>query len=93
MEGTPNTLFEALGVGNPIVASTADGQGEILEDEDTALMFQPGDSQKMALQIERVLENAELELSLRKKSKQLSAQFDGRNTVQCMESLYEEILR
>ena len=33
-EGTPNSLYEALAVGNAIVASTTDGQGEILKNEE-----------------------------------------------------------
>jgi glycosyltransferase involved in cell wall biosynthesis len=92
MEGTPNTLFEAMAVGNPIVASTADGQGEILVDGKSALMFEPGDWQKMSHQIQRVLQDPTLETSLLEKSKRLSSQFDGRKTIKFMEQMYTEIL-
>jgi glycosyltransferase involved in cell wall biosynthesis len=47
-EGTPNTLYEALAVGNAILASTADGQGEILTHEKDALLFAPGDLAALA---------------------------------------------
>ncbi|MFC1497787.1 glycosyltransferase family 4 protein [Verrucomicrobiota bacterium] len=93
MEGTPNTLFEAMAVGNAIVASTADGQGEILEDEKTALMFVPGDIDKMTDQLLRVLNNEDLRLKLKEASVNLSKKFDGRKTIETMQGFYVEILK
>jgi glycosyltransferase involved in cell wall biosynthesis len=92
MEGTPNTLFEALGVGNAIAASRTDGQEEILVDGRHALMFDPGDVPAMADGVLRILEDPALEQSLRKEARALSKQFDGRQTIRAMETLYEEIL-
>lgn len=88
MEGTPNTLYEALAVGNACVASTADGQGEILKDGETALMFAPGDHGKMAEQLLRVLSDKDLETHLRKKAKELAGHFDGRKAIRKMEEIY-----
>jgi glycosyltransferase involved in cell wall biosynthesis len=92
MEGTPNTLFEALAVGNAIVASTADGQGEILEDEEHALMFEPGDDGKMARQLVRVLADDGLRQRLQHAARERGKAFDGHKTVEKMQALYEEIL-
>lgn len=93
MEGTPNTLYEAMAVGNAIVASTTDGQGEILTDEQDALLFEPGDDKKMAEQLRRVLDDKDLETKLRNASKKLSAEFDGTNAIRKMEGYYRELMR
>ncbi len=92
MEGTPNTLFEALAVGNAIVASTIDGQGEILEHGRTGLLFAPGDDQAMAAHLARVLNEPNLARSLREQALLRAKDFDGRTTIRAMESLYERVV-
>jgi glycosyltransferase involved in cell wall biosynthesis len=91
LEGTPNTLFEALAVGNCIVANPVDGQGEILEDGVTALLYQIGDSRGMARSITRVLEDDALAEKLRKNALARSRDFDGHKCVAEMQRIYEEI--
>jgi glycosyltransferase involved in cell wall biosynthesis len=93
MEGTPNTLYEALAVGNAIVASTADGQGEILLDGKTALMFEPGDSERMSEQLRRVVSEPGLKETLKQAAHALSAEFDGRKTIATMQDTYEAIMK
>ncbi len=92
MEGTPNTLYEALAVGNACVASTADGQGEILTDGESALMFAPGDHRKMAEQLLRVLRDNAVEQALRANARALGARFDGRAAIRKMEQFYTELV-
>lgn len=92
MEGTPNTLYEALAVGNACVASTADGQGEILKDGESALMFCPGDYKKMAEQLLLLLQDGKLEGTLRVNAKSLAANFDGRTAIRKMEQYYIELV-
>ncbi len=91
-EGTPNTLFEAIAVGNALVASTCDGQGEILEQGVTAELFSPGDIPAMAAALRKLLLDPALRRQRREASKRRSADFDGRKTVRAMEDLYERIL-
>ena len=91
-EGTPNTLFEALAVGNPVVASTCDGQGEILEDGVTASMFAPGDAEAMAQRLREMITDPGLRARRASAAKDKSKDFDGRKTVQRMEELYLSIL-
>ncbi len=92
MEGTPNTLYEALAVGNAIVASTADGQGEILVDGETALMFAPGDSTRMGELLERVLTDAALRGDLARAALARASDFDGHKTIETMQAMYESIV-
>ncbi|MDP6631469.1 MAG: glycosyltransferase family 4 protein [Kiritimatiellia bacterium] len=92
MEGTPNTLYEALAVGNAVVASTADGQGEILTDGETALMFESGDTARMCEQLGWVLSDSDLRAQLKRASHALSAHYDGRKTIDAMQDMYESIM-
>ncbi len=91
-EGTPNTLFEALAVGNCIVAAPTDGQGEILEDEVTALMFDTGNIQALASRLNRLLRDTDLASTLRANALARSADFDGRRCVETMQNTYERIM-
>ena len=91
-EGTSNTLYESMAVGNAAVASTADGQGEILEDGKTALMFTPGDSEAMARQISRLLNDETLRENLRRNALIRIRDFDMKRTIETMENTYEAIL-
>jgi glycosyltransferase involved in cell wall biosynthesis len=91
MEGTPNTLFEALAVGNAVAASTIDGQGELLEHEKTGLLFAPGDSPAMAACLTRLLSDPELTRNLRQQAQTRAKDFDGLATVRTMEQTYARI--
>ena len=91
-EGTPNTLYESMAVGNAAVASTSDGQGEILEDGKTALMFTAGDHEAMARQVLRVLNDPALADSLRRNALVRIRDFDMKRTIETMENTYEAIL-
>lgn len=90
-EGTPITLFEAMAVGNAIVASTVDGQGEILEHEKTALLFAPGDHATMAKHIMRLLEDPTLAETLRSNARDRANVFDSQRCIDTLEQTYEEI--
>lgn len=88
-EGTPNTLYEAMAVGNAAVASTADGQGEILEDGKTALLFVPGDHVSMARLVLQVLGDEALRGRLRAAVLERIKDFDMKRTIATMERTYD----
>jgi len=91
-EATPYTLFEAMAVGNAVVASTADGQGEILEDGKTALLFEPGDYAKMAELTLRLLRDEKLLDNLRRNVLVRIKDFEMKRSIEVVEKLYEEII-
>ena len=91
-EGTPNTLYEAMAVGNPIVATTADGQGEILVDGKTATLYAPGDTEKLGRGIRELVKNPELRKERGLAARQRSLDFDGKKMIRAMEELYDRIL-
>ncbi len=93
MEGTPNTLFEALAVGNCIVASDTDGQAEILRDEETALVYRSGDVATLERHLREVAGDKTLRDKLSANARNESKTFDGNKTVKFMEDLYRRIIR
>ncbi len=92
-EGTPSTLFEGMAVGNACVASTADGQGEILTDGKDALLFSPGDVEAMARLTLQVLADPQLLERLRRNAEVRIRDFDMKRCLEKMEHLYEELAR
>jgi glycosyltransferase involved in cell wall biosynthesis len=63
-EGSPNVILEAMAAGLPIAATAAGGVPEILENDVTGLIVQPGDPQAMAEAIVRILRDKNLALRL-----------------------------
>jgi glycosyltransferase involved in cell wall biosynthesis len=91
-EGTPNTLYEAMLAGIPPVASTADGQGEILEHEKTALLFAPGDAETLAAHLRRMVDEPGLRRRLGDAVRARIKDFDGRRCIGKMEETYLRLL-
>ena len=80
-------------VGNAAVASTADGQGEILEDGKTALLFTPGDHEALARLTLRVLADAALRERLQRAALERIEDFDMKRTIETMQTTYEAMVR
>lgn len=59
-EGSPNALLEAMAAKVPVVATTVGGIPEIVADQDSALLVEPGDAGGMAAAIEKLLHNPSL---------------------------------
>jgi glycosyltransferase involved in cell wall biosynthesis len=91
-EGTPSTLFEGMAVGNACVASTADGQGEILRDGEEALLFAPGDVESLARLTLRILADPQLAMRLRQNALARIKDFDMKVCLEKMERKYLELL-
>lgn len=62
--GSPTKLFEYMAMGKAIVASRLGQIAEVLEDECTALLIEPGDAQALAQSIRRLAGEKELRESL-----------------------------
>lgn len=91
-EGTPSTLFEGMAVGNACVASTADGQGEILRDGEEALLFAPGDVEALARLTLKVLADPDLARRLRRNALARIKDFDMQRCLAKMEAKYEALV-
>jgi glycosyltransferase involved in cell wall biosynthesis len=92
MEGTPNTLYEAMAAGQACVCSRIDGQMELLTEETSGLFFDAGDDAAMARQLARVLDDERLAVQLRAQVRERIKQFDGRRCLRTMEETYTRIM-
>lgn len=90
-EGTPNTLYEALAMGKAIVASTADGQGEILVPDRDALTFAPGNVDALGAHLVRMAADPALRATLARAALARAADFDMRKTIETIRRTYLEI--
>jgi glycosyltransferase involved in cell wall biosynthesis len=90
-EGTPLTVFEAMAMKRPIVATSVDGLRDVLRDDDNALLVPPKDADALASALERSLDDPALAARLSEKALQTSRRFDIRIFVHKMERLYELI--
>jgi glycosyltransferase involved in cell wall biosynthesis len=88
-EGTPLTVFEAMAMKKPIVATAVDGLRDVLLNEDNALVVPPKDAAALASALERVVDEPALAERLSERALVTSRLFDIRIFVQKMERLYE----
>jgi len=62
-EGLPMTVLESLAAGCPVVATAVDGTPEIVVDGETGLLVPPGDSERLAEAIGRMLRDRQFALN------------------------------
>src|SRR5208282_5449621 len=70
-EGSPNALLEAMAAGVPVVATRVGGIPEMVADNESALLVEPGDSSAMAGAISRLMRDPELVERLTARSREL----------------------
>lgn len=88
-EGTPLTLFEAMAMRKPIVATTVDGMKDVLTNGANALLAPPRDPDALATAMARIRDEADLAERLSARALEDSHQFDILTFVHKMERLYE----
>jgi glycosyltransferase involved in cell wall biosynthesis len=59
-EAFSNSLMEAMACGCACIASRTGGNPELIRDEDTGLLFEPGDSRNLAEKLSRLVDDAGL---------------------------------
>lgn len=88
-EGTPLTVFEALAMGKPIVATDADGLVDVLRHDRDALIVPRRDSRALASAIVRMMDDASLRARLAASARESGRAYDIAAFVGKMERLYE----
>jgi len=87
-EGTPLTVFEALAMGKPIVASDADGLLDVLADRRDAIVVPKRDAARLAEAVCTVVAQPELAAGLAAAARQTGTRYDLQAFVHKMERLY-----
>jgi glycosyltransferase involved in cell wall biosynthesis len=88
-EGTPLTVFEALAMGKPIVATDADGLLDVLTDHKDALIAPKADAGALARAVSEVIDNPALAASLGEEAAKTGQRYDIAAFVRKMERLYD----
>ncbi len=88
-DGIPNVLVESMAVGLPVVATRISGIPELVEHEKTGLLVPPGQPEKLANAMLRMLNDAELRNRVGAEGKKrVKDQFDNRNLIQELAEIY-----
>jgi glycosyltransferase involved in cell wall biosynthesis len=78
-EGQPRTMIESFAKGTPIVASRLGSMAEMVRHERTGLLFEPGNPQDLAREMERLLKDDSLRHAMRPAAR---AEFEQRFTAE-----------
>jgi glycosyltransferase involved in cell wall biosynthesis len=92
-EGTPLTVFEALAMGKPIVATDADGLTDVLTNERDALIVPKRSARALADGLIRMIDEPETRRRLGAGAAETGRQYDIAAFVRKMEQLYELLHR
>jgi glycosyltransferase involved in cell wall biosynthesis len=88
-EGTPLTVFEALAMGKPIVATDADGLLDVLTHDLDAVIVPKRDASALAAGIVRLLDDPDARRRLGDAAQVTARQYDIATFVSKMEQLYQ----
>lgn len=87
-------LIEAMAAGVAVVGSTVGGVTEILRDNETALTYPPGDAEKLAAQVARLIESPELRQQVATAGKRVAVErFDIQRMALEIESYLAQIVQ
>jgi len=88
-EGTPMVIYAAMAMALPIVASPVSGVGEVLRDNETALLIPPANGQALAQAIEKLLNNQDVADQLGKEAKKsVEVHYSVEHAVKQLEQIY-----
>jgi glycosyltransferase involved in cell wall biosynthesis len=90
-EGLPISLLEAMALGVPSVVTAVGGIPEIVRGRG-AILVPPGDSDALADQVVRVLDDQDLRDRLSDDGRRRAVDFDISNAVRRMETVYEKAI-
>jgi glycosyltransferase involved in cell wall biosynthesis len=90
-EGAPLTVFEAMAMRLPIVATWVDGLGEVLRDGETGRLVPPRDSAALANAITGLLNQPQRARDLAVRAREESYRYDIQQSVDRLQAIYEDL--
>lgn len=92
-EGTPMVIYSAMALGKPIVASGVSGVAEILDNEKSALLIGPADTDALTESLDRLLSDPALMQSLGDAARRrMEETYAVDKTIKDFEVLYEQLI-
>jgi glycosyltransferase involved in cell wall biosynthesis len=89
---SPGLLVRALGAGAVPVASHLGAYEEVVSpDEDLGLLFEPGDVDTLAAQLERLIRDEDLRATLRERARARAGELDWSRVAKRFEAIYTEV--
>ena len=92
-EGMPMSLLEAMAAGRPVVASSVSGSAELILDEETGVLVPPGNPERLADAMIRMLENPEAAEAMgRRAADRVRREFSLERMLTSTDTLYRQLL-
>ena len=90
--GSPTKVFEYMAMGKAIVASRLGQIGEVLTDQETALLVEPGNVRELAAAIVKLVESDELRMQLGAKAREVAErEFTWKHNAQRVLDAYKSL--
>lgn len=91
-EGLPRVLPQAMIAGLPVVATTTDGNAEIVKDGENGLLVEPGKPNDLANALIRLVQNPAEAEQMGQTGREMVDEYDARRMVAQIETLYRDLL-
>lgn len=93
-EGFPMAVLDAWSYGLPVISTPVGGLPDIARNGENMLLFMPGDINALAGQLQLMIENVDLRVSISKKSLSLAAnEFNCQTIDKKLAEIYESVLQ
>ena len=92
-DGIPNVILEAFAAGTAVIASNLEGISEVVNDEQTGLLVEPGDIEKLGCVLKRLLTDSGLRGYLSENARKvITDKFDSAKNIEILADLFKNSL-